>query len=118
MRVARRQSSSTIEDVANADLVDGQVFPRSVSEAFGTGPPNFDYEAAAFAVELHHQVIDAVRQTSAEMGERADESALPESRHKAGLEGTHHSLAVFGHGARNCPSCRIKSKESSVQLGA
>jgi len=80
--------------------------------------PNFDYEAAAFAVELHHQVIDTVRQTSAEMGERADESALPESRHKAGLEGTHHSLAVFGHGARNCPSCRIKSKESSVQLGA
>ena len=31
------------------------------------------------------------------MREGADESALPQSRHKAGLEGTHHSVAVFGH---------------------
>jgi hypothetical protein len=83
--------------MADVDLVDGQVLPRPVGEAIGPGPPDLDDEAAAGAVELHHQVVDAVRQTPAEMGKRADESALPKSRHKAGLQGTHHSLAVFAH---------------------
>ena len=87
--------------MANADLVDRQVLPRPLGEAIGAGTPHLDYKAASGAVEVHHQVVDAIRQTAAEMGEGADESALPETRHKTGLEGTHHSLAVFVHAP--CP---------------
>jgi hypothetical protein len=97
MGVARRQSSPVIEDMTNVDLVDWQVLPWPLGKATGASPPDFEDEAATSAVELHHQVVDAVRQTAPEMREGADESAFPESRHKARLEGTHHSLAVFSH---------------------
>ena len=61
MRVARRQPSPVIVDVANIDLVDWQFLPRPVSEALRTGPSNLDHKAATDTVELHHQVVDTVR---------------------------------------------------------
>jgi hypothetical protein len=61
MRVARHKPSPVMEDVANADLVERQVLPRPLGEAIGAGPPYLDHEAAAGAVELHHQVVDAIR---------------------------------------------------------
>jgi hypothetical protein len=46
MRVARRQPSPVIEDVANIDLLNRQLLPPPVGEALRTGPSNLDYEAA------------------------------------------------------------------------